>query len=74
MRCRVMPSTAIRTFHHNPASGALDVTFVSGRRYRYFGVPAAVAAEFAGAPSKGRFFNARIRDRFRFVEQETQEQ
>ena len=59
-----MPSSVIRAFAYDRASAALDVTFVSGRRYRYFMVPAYVAADFADAFSKGRYFNARIRDRF----------
>lgn len=65
-----MPSTAIRRFSYDPDARALDVTFVTGRRYRYFAVPGKVAMDFAGALSKGRFFNARIRDRFRFEELE----
>jgi lysyl-tRNA synthetase class 2 len=59
-----MPSTVIRRFEHDPRAGTLDVEFVSGRRYRYAGVPEQVAADFREAFSKGRFFNARIRDRY----------
>lgn len=63
-----MPSTAIRHFVYDPEMQALDVTFVTGRRYRYFAVPAHVAHEFEVAPSKGRFFNAEIRDQYTFDE------
>lgn len=63
-----MPSTAIRRFTYHAETHVLDVTFVTGRRYRYFAVPADVAEGFATASSKGRYFNARIRDRFRFRE------
>ncbi len=59
-----MPSTVIRRFDYHPASAALDVEFVSGRLYRYNRVPAEVAEAFRSAFSKGRFFNARIRDRY----------
>jgi hypothetical protein len=59
-----MPSTVIRRFDYHPALAALDVEFVSGRRYRYAGVPAEVAEAFRAAFSKGRFFNARIRDAY----------
>ncbi len=65
VRCRDMPSTVVRRFTYDPRSETLDVEFVSGRRYRYSGVPAAVADSFAGAFSKGRFFNSHIRDNFR---------
>ena len=68
-----MPSTAIRRFAYNPDSRALDVTFVTGRRYRYFAVPGEVARGLSRALSKGRFFNARIRDHFRFEELEREE-
>ena len=59
-----MPSTVIRRFEYHPAEQALDVEFVSGRRYRYAGVPGSVAQDFREAFSKGRFFNARIRDHY----------
>jgi hypothetical protein len=63
-----MPSTVIRRFSYDPAARALDVTFVTGRRYRYAGVPAAEVEAMRAAFSKGRYFNANIRDRYRFVE------
>jgi len=63
-----MPSTAIRTAFYDPDVQALDLTFVTGRRYRYFAVPPAVAEGFRTARSKGGYFNRRIRDRFRFEE------
>ena len=63
-----MPSTVIRRFDYDPRIEALDVEFVSGRRYRYAGVPAEVAEAFREAFSKGRFFNARIRDHYSFKE------
>jgi hypothetical protein len=63
-----MPSTVIRSFDYDPASRALDVTFVSGRRYRYADVPDEIAQAFAHARSKGGFFNTKIRDAYRYVE------
>lgn len=65
-----MPSSVIRRFAYDPSRRALDIEFVSGRRYRYAAVPAPVVAAFRKAVSKGRFFNSRIRDRFAFVELE----
>jgi hypothetical protein len=59
-----MPSTVIRRFDYDPRAETLDVEFVSGRRYRYAGVPEAMAAAFREAFSKGRFFNAHIRDAY----------
>jgi lysyl-tRNA synthetase class 2 len=63
-----MPSTVIRRFAYDPAARALDVTFVTGRRYRYAGVPPTEVEAMRAAFSKGRYFNARIRDRYSFVE------
>ena len=57
-----MPSSVIRRFAYDPRALSLEVEFVSGRRYRYARVPEDVAARFRAAFSKGRFFNAHIRD------------
>jgi lysyl-tRNA synthetase class 2 len=59
-----MPSTVVRHFACHPATRSLDVEFVSGRRYRYAGVPETIAERFRAAFSKGRFFTARIRDEY----------
>jgi hypothetical protein len=50
-----MPSTVIRQFGYDPRTEALDIEFVSGRRYRYACVPDEVAKAFREAFSKGRF-------------------
>lgn len=63
-----MPSTVIRRVAYDPPSRRLEVEFVSGRRYRYGRVPAEVATRFRQAFSKGRFFNAHIRDSYPFEE------
>jgi hypothetical protein len=61
-----MPSTVIRAFHYQPEEHALDVTFVSGRRYRYLNVPDAVHRQMREAFSKGEFFNIHIKNHFSF--------
>jgi hypothetical protein len=45
----------------------LEIQFVSGDIYRYLDVPEAVHKRLMRAESHGKFFNARIRDRFRYV-------
>ncbi|AMS45228.1 MULTISPECIES: KTSC domain-containing protein [Aminobacter] len=61
-----MPSTSIRDTAYDPETRVLSVWFVvSGRRYDYEAVPPETYAAFRSAFSKGRFFNAHIRDRFR---------
>ena len=62
-----MPSTLIRNTNYDPATRILSVWFMkSGRRYDYQDVKPETYAAFRQAFSKGRFFNAFIRDRHRF--------
>lgn len=58
-------STAITHVDHDDRAGCLFVTFVTGRVYVYDGVPREVYAALLRASSKGEFFNAEIRDRYR---------
>lgn len=61
-----MPSTVIRRFDYRPAERVLEVTFTTGRQYRYLSVPGSIYQEMKGAYSKGEFFNRHIRDHFAF--------
>ena len=63
-----MPSAVIRRFDYAPERRELTVEFVTGRRYVYCDVPEEEAAALRAAFAKGRHFNARIRDRYRFRE------
>ena len=63
-----MPSTVIRRFDYSPERRELTVEFVTGRRYVYLDVPEDEARSMRGAFAKGRYFNAHIRDRYRFRE------
>ncbi|MCC7451234.1 MAG: KTSC domain-containing protein, partial [Anaerolineae bacterium] len=45
-------------------SVVLEVEFESGRVYQYFDVPIAVYLEFLTADSKGKYFNAHIRNEY----------
>jgi lysyl-tRNA synthetase class 2 len=63
-----MPSTVIRSFDYRPDARELEILFTTGRRYIYFDVPAEVVAAFRQASSKGRYFNAHIRDHYRYLE------
>jgi lysyl-tRNA synthetase class 2 len=63
-----MPSTVIRSFDYRPDARELEILFTTGRRYIYFDVPAEVVAAFRRASSKGRYFNAHIRDHYRYLE------
>jgi len=61
-------SPVIRGAWYLPNRRQLDLLFGSGRHYRYSNVPADLARRFAEAMSKGRFYNAEIRNRFACTE------
>ena len=63
-----MPSTVISAIAYRPDTRELDVTFTTGRRYRFHDVPTEAAEAFRQARIKGRHFNSRIRGRYRFSE------
>ena len=63
-----MPSSVIRHAYYDVASRQLKIEFTTGRHYLYRDVPGDVADGFAAAFSKGRYFNARIRDHYDFEE------
>ncbi|HWM81492.1 MAG TPA: KTSC domain-containing protein [Pseudolabrys sp.] len=62
------PSTAIANIAYDGTDHRLIVTFVTGRIYEYFDVPAGIAASFRRAASRGGFFNRHIRDHYDFHE------
>jgi KTSC domain len=63
-----MPSSVIRRFSYAPGRRELTIEFTTSRIYLYFDVPLQEAAAFRAATSKGRYFNANIRDHYRFRE------
>lgn len=63
-----MPSTVIRSFDYRPERRELLVTFTTGRRYVYLGVPPEEVDAMRSAFAKGRYFNARIRPRYPYRE------
>jgi len=63
-----MPSSVIRDSRYDPSRRELVIDFQTGRRYVYLDVPDEEFAAMRAALSKGRYFNAHIRDRYRFRE------
>lgn len=63
-----MPSTVIRRFDYRPERRELEITFTTGRRYRYSDVPKKAVEEFRAASSKGAYFNRHIRDHYHYYE------
>jgi hypothetical protein len=61
--------SSVMTFvDYGEETDELDITFTSGKTYRYFGVPLEIYAELLDAESKGQFFNDTIKDSFAFAE------
>jgi hypothetical protein len=62
-----MPSSVIRSYRYDSRQRRLELEFVSGRRYRYHDVPEEAWRGMRQASSKGEYFNAYIRDHFRYT-------
>ena len=66
-RMQTVDSSSIAAIGYDRARRRLFVQFRdSGETYAYLGVPARLFAALKEAPSKGRFVNAVIRDRYRY--------
>jgi hypothetical protein len=65
---RFSVSSTITSVKYDDDARELDITFTSGKKYRYFNVPLEVYAEFLDAGSKGKFFNDNIKGVFTFAE------
>jgi KTSC domain len=63
----LVESSAIQAIDYDRGRQRLQVTFVSGERYVYRRVPGEVHRAFCEADSKGRFFQAKIRDRYPYA-------
>ena len=60
-------SSALRFVDYDDEAAVLSVTFRHGGQYRYFDVPRSVYVGLLEAPSKGTYFDAKIRDVYRFA-------
>lgn len=65
MRYKVS-SSEFRSVGYDQSSSTLEMEYQSGEVYRYFDVPARLVLDLLEAESMGRFFNAKIRPKFRF--------
>ena len=57
-------SSMIAAIAYDEETETLEVEFASGAIYRYRGIRQDAFEDFRAAPSKGRFFNAQIRDAY----------
>jgi lysyl-tRNA synthetase class 2 len=71
VKSEVMPfveSSMMSRVEYDEDTSELDITFKSGKTYRYREVPPDVYSDLLDAESKGEFFNENIKDTFDFVE------
>jgi len=61
-------SSVMAFVKYDDDAGELDITFMSGKTYRYLNVPAEVYDGLLEAESKGEFFNENIKDDFVYCE------
>ena len=58
----VVISSELHSIGYAPEQSTLEVEFQSGGVYRYYAVPEVVFVALMSAQSKGRYFNANIRE------------
>ncbi|MBO9671844.1 MAG: KTSC domain-containing protein [Sphingobacteriaceae bacterium] len=61
-----MPSSVIKYFSYDKDTSTLKIIFTTGMIYLYKSVPEKVYKLLKASGSKGRYFNAYIRDKFKF--------
>ncbi|WIY05724.1 KTSC domain-containing protein [Amycolatopsis mongoliensis] len=64
MHRQAVSSSTIASIGYDREEHVLEIEFVNESVYRYRLVPESVHRALMGAPSLGRFFNSRIRDRY----------
>ena len=57
-------STNLQSVGYDEGTQTLEVQFVNGRVYQYYGVPENMHTQLMQASSKGQFFNAYIRNSY----------
>jgi hypothetical protein len=63
---QVVNSSSLRSIGYDKRTQTLEIEFRNGTVYDYAGVPPSVWTSLLDAPSKGKFFQEQIRDRFAF--------
>ena len=61
---RPVASSMMRSAGYDEAHAVLEIEFVTGTVYRYHAVPRSAWTGLMEAPSKGRYFDAHIRDKY----------
>ena len=59
-------SSNVKAVGYDGHTQTLEVEFLNGRVYQYYGVPENMHSQFMQVPSKGKFLLAYIKDQFPF--------
>jgi len=60
-------SSKLKSVGYDGLTGVLEIEFLSGGIYEYHAVPREIFSGLMGAGSKGRYFHAKVMDRYRCV-------
>ncbi len=60
-------SRTIAKVRYEDKASTLEIQFQSGLVYRYFNVPRSVYDGLLQADSKGKYFNAEIKNKYKFI-------
>ena len=63
---KAVESTSLKSVGYRETEQRLQVEFINGTVYDYFGVPPAVHGALMVAGSMGSFFNTEVKERYRF--------
>ena len=66
MNHQPVTSSNLRSVGYDSTSQTLEIEFNSGSIYQYFDVPSTVHSSLISAGSKGSYFQAFIKDRYRY--------
>jgi hypothetical protein len=59
-------SSNISSIGYDPQTSTLEVEFLNGGTYQYYGVPENMYQQLMSAPSKGQFLNTYIKNQYAF--------
>lgn len=59
-------SSNVKAIGYDDRTQTLEVEFLNGRVYQYYGVPENMHSQFMQIPSKGKFLHTYIKDQFPF--------
>ena len=65
IKLQPLESSVLESAGYDAKTRVLEIAFHSGAIYRYLEVPEEIFRRLLAAESKGRFFSAAIRDKFR---------